>query len=125
MVMKGDGRIRTGKRGEDLAVAYLKSKGYRIIERNYKCLFGEIDIVAKEGNTVVFVEVKSRKSGDFGDPQTAVGWEKKRKISRIALKYLEEKHLYPCDARFDVVAVKMLPAGNTIELIQNAFELAL
>ena len=125
MVMKGDGRIRTGKRGEEIAVAYLKSKGYRIIERNYKCLFGEIDIVAKEGNTVVFVEVKSRKSEDFGDPQAAVGWEKKRKISRIALKYLEEKHLYPCDARFDVVAVKMLPAGNTIELIQNAFELAL
>ncbi len=125
MVMKGDGRIRTGKRGEELAVAYLKSKGYSIIERNYKCLFGEIDIVAKEGNTVVFVEVKSRKSEDFGDPQAAVGWEKKRKISRIALKYLEEKHLYPCDARFDVVAVKMLPAGNTIELIQNAFELAL
>lgn len=124
MVMKGDGRIRTGKRGEELAVAYLKSKGYRIIERNYKCLFGEIDIVAKEGNTVVFVEVKSRKSEDFGDPQTAVGWEKKRKISRIALKYLDEKQLYPCDARFDVVAVKMLPAGNTIELIQNAFELA-
>jgi putative endonuclease len=125
MVMKGDGRIRTGKRGEEIAVAYLKSKGYRIIERNYKCLFGEIDIVAKDGNTVVFVEVKSRKSEDFGDPQTAVGWEKKRKISWIALKYLEEKHLYPCDARFDVVAVKMLPAGNTIELIQNAFELAM
>jgi putative endonuclease len=124
MVMKGDGRIRTGKKGEDLAVAYLKGKGYRIIERNYKCLFGEIDIVAQDGNTVVFVEVKSRKSEDFGDPQTAVGWEKKKKISRISLKYLEEKHLYPCDARFDVVAVKMLPAGNTIELIQNAFELA-
>lgn len=125
MIMKGDGRIRTGKRGEELAVAYLKSKGYMIIERNHKCLFGEIDIVAKDGNTIVFVEVKSRKSENFGDPQTAVGWEKKRKISRIALKYLEEKHLYPCDARFDVVAVKMLPAGNTIELIQNAFELAL
>lgn len=122
--MKGDGRIQTGKKGEEFAVAYLKSKGYRIIERNYKCLFGEIDIVAKDGNTVVFVEVKSRKSEDFGDPQAAVGREKQKKISRVALAYLEEKRRYPCDARFDVVAVKMLPAGNTIELIQNAFELA-
>jgi putative endonuclease len=123
--MNGSGRIQTGKRGEDIAVAYLKNRGYRIIERNYKCLFGEIDIVAKDGDTVVFVEVKSRKSEKFGDPQGAVGREKQKKISRISLKYLEEKHLYPCDARFDVVAIKMLPAGSIVELIQNAFELAL
>jgi putative endonuclease len=123
--MNGFGMIQTGKRGEDIAVAYLKNKGYRIIERNYKCLFGEIDIVAKDGDTVVFVEVKSRKSEKFGDPQGAVGREKQKKISRISLTYLEEKHLYPCDARFDVVAIKMLPAGSTVELIQNAFELAL
>ena len=122
--MKGSGRIWTGQRGEDIAVAYLKSKGYRILQRNYKCLFGEVDIVAKDGNTIVFVEVKSRKSEDFGDPQTAIGWEKKKKISRVSLKYLDEKHLYSCDARFDVVAIKMLPAGNEVELIQNAFELA-
>lgn len=122
--MMGFARIRTGKRGEDIAAAYLKKRGYHIIERNYTCLFGEIDIVAKDKNTLVFVEVKSRKSEDFGDPQLAVGMEKQKKISRISLKYLEEKNLYPCDARFDVVAVKMLPAGNTIELIQNAFELA-
>ncbi|HVO67560.1 MAG TPA: YraN family protein [Syntrophales bacterium] len=123
--MKGFGRIRTGKRGEDIAVAYLKKAGYRIVERNYKCPFGEIDIVAKDGNTVVFVEVKSRKSEEFGDPQVAVGLEKQKKISKISLKYLEEKHLYPCNARFDVVAIKMLPSGNKIELIQNAFELAI
>ena len=125
MVMKGSGRIRTGKKGEDIAVVYLKSAGYRIVERNYKCLFGEIDIVAKDGDTVVFVEVKSRKSEEFGDPQVAVGLEKQKKISKISLKYLEEKHLYPCNARFDVVAIKMLPSGNKVELIQNAFELIL
>jgi putative endonuclease len=123
--MNGFGRIQTGKKGEDIAVAYLKNKGYRIIERNYKCLFGEIDIVAKDGDMVVFVEVKSRKSERFGDPQGAVGREKQKKISRISLTYLEEKHLYPCDARFDVVAIKMLPAGSIVELIQNAFDLAL
>ena len=125
MVMKGSGRIRTGKKGEDIAVVYLKSAGYRIVERNYKCLFGEIDIVAKDGDTVVFVEVKSRKSEEFGDPQVAVGLEKQKKISKISLKYLEEKHLYHCNARFDVVAIKMLPSGNKVELIQNAFELIL
>jgi putative endonuclease len=122
--MKGPGRIRTGKQGEDIAVTYLKKRGYHIIERNYTCLFGEIDIVAKDGDTLVFVEVKSRKSENFGDPQVAVGLEKQKKMSRISLKYLEEKTLYPCNARFDVVAIKMLPVGNTVELIQNAFELA-
>ena len=122
--MRGTGRIRTGKRGEDIAVTHLKKCGYDIIERNYTCLFGEIDIVAKDGDTLVFVEVKSRKSENFGDPQVAVGLEKQKKMSKISLKYLEEENLYPCDARFDVVAIKMLPAGNTIELIQNAFELA-
>lgn len=122
--MKGSGRIRTGKRGEDIAVAYLKKAGYCIVERNYKCLFGEIDIVAKEGDTVVFVEVKSRKSEEFGNPQDAVGLEKQRKISKISLKYLVEKHLYPCNARFDIVAIKMLSDGNKVEIIQNAFDLA-
>jgi putative endonuclease len=124
MMMTVSDRMRTGKKGEDIAVAYLKGKGYRIVERNYKCPLGEIDIVAKDGDAIVFVEVKSRKSEEFGDPQLAVGLEKQKKISRISLTYLKEKHLYPCNARFDVVAIKMLPAGSTVDLIQNAFELA-
>jgi putative endonuclease len=124
MIMKSSGRMRTGKKGEDIACAYLKSRGYRIVERNYKCPLGELDIVAKDGDAIVFVEVKSRKSEEFGDPQLAVGLEKQKKVSRMSLTYLKEKHLYPCNARFDVVAIKMLPDGITIELIQNAFELA-
>jgi putative endonuclease len=124
MIMKSSGRMRTGKKGEDIACAYLKSRGYRIVERNYKCPLGELDIVARDGDAIVFVEVKSRKSEEFGDPQLAVGLKKQKKVSRISLAYLKEKHLYPCNARFDVVAIKMLPDGITIELIQNAFELA-
>jgi putative endonuclease len=124
MIMKSSGRMRTGKKGEDIACAYLKRRGYRIVERNYKCPLGELDIVARDGDAIVFVEVKSRKSEEFGDPQLAVGLEKQKKVSRISLTYLKEKHLYPCNARFDVVAIKMLPDGSTIELIQNAFELA-
>jgi putative endonuclease len=124
MIMKSSGRMRTGKKGEDIACAYLKRRGYRIVERNYKCPLGELDIVARDGDAIVFVEVKSRKSEEFGDPQLAVGLEKQKKVSRISLTYLKEKHLYPCNARFDVVAIKMLPDEITIELIQNAFELA-
>jgi len=121
--MKGDGRIRTGKAGEDMAAAYLQKAGYDIVERNYRCPFGEIDIIAKEGNTVVFVEVKSRKSESFGDPQMAVGLLKQRKLSLVSLCYLKDRRIFPCNARFDVVAVKMLPSGDHIELIRNAFDL--
>jgi putative endonuclease len=116
-------RIRTGKRGEDLAAAHLAEAGYRILERNYRCLFGEIDIVAEEGETLVFVEVKSRRSAAYGDPQLAVGLQKQRKISRIATHYLAERHLFHRPARFDVVAVKMLPGQVQFELIRDAFEL--
>jgi putative endonuclease len=117
-------RISTGKTGEALAAAHLAEAGYRVIERNYRCLFGEIDIVAEEGETLVFVEVKSRRSAAYGDPQQAVGYQKQKKISRIAAHYLQEKRLCNRAARFDVVAVKLLPAGPRIELIRNAFELA-
>jgi putative endonuclease len=123
--MKGSDRIQTGKKGEDIAVAYLKRKGYQLLDRNYRCLFGEVDIVAKEGDMIVFIEVKSRRSEQFGDPQMAVGIQKQKKLSRIAMKYLEEKSLYPCNARFDVVAVKMFLTGTQIEIIRNAFDLAL
>lgn len=122
--MKGSDRIRTGKKGEDIAVAYLKGEGYQILERNYRCPFGEVDIVAKDGNTIVFVEVKSRRSERFGDPQVAVGQEKQKKISMISLNYLQEMRIPSDNARFDVVAVKMFPEGTKVELIRNAFDLA-
>jgi putative endonuclease len=117
-------RIRTGRRGEDLAAGYLETAGYRIIERNYRCLFGEMDLVARDGGTVVFIEVKSRRSNRFGPPQSSVGLKKQKKMSQIALHYLEEKQLHSCEARFDVIAVLLLPEGNRVELIKNAFDLA-
>jgi len=105
-------------------VDYLKQRGYRIIERNYRCPFGEIDIVAQQGEVVVFIEVKTRRSARFGDPQQSVTLEKQKRISRIALDYLQKKRLYPCSARFDVVAIRMLGEGAGMELIQNAFDIA-
>ena len=122
--MKDMRRIRTGKQGEALAAAYLEKAGYQIIERNYRCLFGEMDLVARDGRTIVFIEVKSRKSDRFGVPQLSVGLQKQKKLSQIALHYLEQKRFYPYDARFDVIAIRMRPEGHQVELIRNAFDLA-
>jgi len=121
--MKSDNK-KTGKIGEDIAIDFLKKKGYKIIERNYKCVFGEVDIVARDRGDIVFVEVKSRRSEYFGDPTDAVDFNKQKKISKIALNYLNEKRVDNHDARFDVIAIKLSPSGNTVELIENAFDLA-
>ncbi|MCG6537669.1 MAG: YraN family protein [Syntrophales bacterium LBB04] len=122
--MKDLSRIKTGKRGEEIAIRHLETLGYRIMERNYRCPLGEIDIVARDGDAIVFVEVKSRRTELFGDPELAVGKAKQKKLSLLALYYLTQKHYPLVDARFDVVAVKMLPDRTEIRLIRNAFELA-
>ncbi|MBN1662188.1 MAG: YraN family protein [Deltaproteobacteria bacterium] len=122
--MTAHSTIGTGKKGEDIAVEYLKHAGYRIIERNYRCVFGEIDIVAQDGDTTVFVEVKSRRSARFGEPQAAVGPAKQRKLSMISLNYLKDKGLLNSKARFDVVAVRLSPSGHSVNLIPNAFDVA-
>ncbi len=121
--MKSDNK-KTGKTGEDIATAFLRKKRYKIIERNYKCVFGEIDIVARDMSDIVFIEVKSRKSKDFGEPEDAVTLNKQRKISKVALNYLKEKNLDDHKARFDVIAIKLSTEGNIVKHIKNAFELA-
>ena len=85
---------------------------------------GEIDIVAKDKDTLVFVEVKCRKTEEFGDPELAVGAKKQRTLSLISMHYLTQKPTLQEDCRFDVVAIKILPSGTEVTLIQNAFELA-
>jgi putative endonuclease len=122
--LKDLARIRTGKKGEDLAVVHLQQLGYRILERNYRCPLGEIDIVAKDKDTIVFVEVKSRRTEEFGDPELAVGKTKQRKMILVSLYYLAQKKDSQVKARFDVVAVKMLRDRTEVQLIQDAFELA-
>lgn len=122
--MKDVSRIRTGKAGEEIAVRHLQKLGYRILERNYRCPVGEIDIVAKDEDTIVFVEVKSRKTEEFGDPELAVGAKKQRTLSLISMYYLAQKPPRHEDCRFDVVAIKILPSGTEVKLFRNAFELA-
>jgi putative endonuclease len=116
-------RLSLGKMGEELAVAQLKAMKYKIIEQNYRCLLGEMDIIARERGSLVFVEVKTRATKDFGGPAAAVNERKQRQLSRVALMYLNHKKLKDISARFDVVAVDLSGSQPRIEVIQNAFEL--
>lgn len=118
-------RTESGRRGEDLAAGYLLKNRYRIIERNFRCPLGEIDIIAREGETIVFVEVKSRNSARYGRPEEAVDRRKQAKLSRIALAYLKGRSGLDARARFDVVSVYMGLPEPEIRLFKNAFDLAL
>ncbi len=111
-----------GKQSEALATAYLKLSGYRILERNYRNRIGEIDIIAKEGPVLVFIEVKARKSARYGSPKNAVTPAKQMKISNTALAYLKETGQLNCKARFDVVAIDARYNPPDIEVVKNAFE---
>ena len=120
--IKDTQKITTGKEGEKIAAAYLKKNGYEIIEINFRCPIGEIDIVAKEKNDLVFVEVKTRKSIELGYPEQAVGMRKQKKMSQLALWYMQKRKIADTNARFDVVAITLLPEKNEVKLIQNAFD---
>ena len=113
-----------GKKGEELALRFLKGKGYHIIEKNYVCKMGEMDIIAREKDTLVFIEVKTRTSNFFGPPQLAVNATKQRQLSKVALNYLKEKNLGDAKARFDVVAILLKEKLKEIELIKDAFNLS-
>ena len=113
-----------GETGENLAVWYLKQNGYKIIEQNYRNRMGEIDIIAREKKTIVFVEVKSRRSIRYGSPKWAVTPKKQRKLSMVALYYLKTTNQTDAKARFDVVAITSNRDEPQIEIVQNAFELA-
>ncbi len=117
-----DSTKTTGKTGEDLAASVLVKKGFKILQRNYRYGKGEIDIVAKDGNVLVFIEVKTRKNLEYGPPETAVTKNKQRQIRKIAEAYLFEKEIGDTDCRFDVVAIQFLPKINpVINHIINAF----
>lgn len=117
-------RQQFGKKSEKLAAAHLKRKGYHIVETNYRCPLGEIDIIARQKGTLVFVEVKARRSSSFGSPKAAVTAAKKRKLSMAALDYLKRSNQSDARARFDVVSIDTSGGKNEIEVVTNAFELA-
>jgi len=111
-----------GSEGEDLAVRFLQKKGYRIVARNYKTPVGEIDIIARDGDTIVFIEVKTRTDISFGYPFEAVNKRKRQKLKNLALLYLKRQGKeFP--VRFDVLSIFCMGNGKKdIEHIKDAFE---
>ncbi len=113
-------RQRLGTEGESLACAELERLGYRIVERNYRSRFGELDIVCADGDTVVFVEVKTKTSGDFGDPVEEVTSQKQRQLCAMGEEYASFR-CPDAQCRFDVVAVDLSERPATITVYRDAF----
>lgn len=110
-------KISTGSSGEKQASEFLQKQGFKILAKNFRTRFGEIDIVALEGDTLVFIEVKSRNSRIFGLPEEAVGFRKLQHLLKAASYYRSNHKNLPESERIDVVAIE--PASNRIELIRN------
>ncbi|HCC07556.1 MAG TPA: YraN family protein [Clostridiales bacterium] len=113
---------KIGGIGEDVAVKFLESKGYNIVERNFDCTVGEIDIIARKDGYLVFIEVKYRKNLSYGYPVEAVTYSKQKNIRRVATWYIKYKNLiFEKNFRFDVVGMLGELEHPTISLIENAF----
>jgi putative endonuclease len=119
-----DRRLPLGRRGENAAARYLRRLGYCIVARGQRDPIGEIDLVAVDGRTVVFVEVKTRTTEDAGHPADAVDETKQRRLTRLALSYMQRHDLLECRSRFDVVSVLWADATQPpqIEHFKDAFE---
>jgi putative endonuclease len=117
-----EARQSLGKLGEDLACQELERRGYAILARRYRRRSGELDIVARDGQTVVFVEVKTREGWEFGAGAESVTWFKRRRMASVAQDYLARHRLADCPCRFDVVSIDMGEQQPRIELYQNAFD---
>lgn len=111
------GRRALGARGENLAARWYEGHGYTIIERNWRCREGELDIIARTGTTIVFIEVKTRSSDAYGSPAAAVTATKQRRIRALALSWLRTHAEHGAELRFDVACV----IGNQVEVLEAAF----
>lgn len=115
--------ILFGKCGEDIASDFLKRNNYKILKRNYRSRLGEVDIVAEDKGVICFIEVKTRHSDRFGEPQEAIFKKKQRQISKAALCYLKENKLMDSRSRFDVLSITYIGQSPKIDLIRDAFDL--
>src|ERR1035437_2637505 len=115
-------RKETGNLGEKLARDFLKKKGYKIIEMNYRCPAGEMDIIAKQKDCLVFVEVRTKTGTGFGSPEESVTATKRAHLRNVAVRYLQEKTNLPEQWRIDFIAVELEPTGKVkrIEQIESA-----
>jgi putative endonuclease len=119
-----NGKQLLGKEGERIAERYLLKKGYKLVERNYRCPSGELDLIVLDRRVVVFVEVKTRTGDAFGTPFEAVEFRKQQKMTQAAQYFLVQKGLHQRDARFDVVGISWPGRELLVEHIENAFELS-
>jgi putative endonuclease len=120
----GNSKQVLGREGERVAERYLVKKGYRVVERNYRCRGGEVDLIVLDQRVVVFVEVKTRTKHGFGSPLEAVEPRKQRRMILAAQLFLLEKKLHGRDARFDVVGISWPGVQPVVEHVQNAFEIS-
>jgi putative endonuclease len=114
-------RVDLGRLAEARAAEHLEALGYTLVERNYRCAIGELDLVARQGGDLVFVEVRSRADADHGDASYAVGWSKQRQVARVAEHYLGDRRPAFETCRFDVVAI----TGDEIAVFQDAFRIGI
>lgn len=119
-----DARGELGRRGEALAAEALRARGFRIVERNYRCRAGEIDLVALDGSTLVFVEVRSRHGAGVGTPLESVDARKQARVTRVAQHYLAARGGHDRVVRFDVVGVRFDAEPPAIDHVCGAFEAA-
>ncbi len=119
--MSQPGGVRLGRTSERLAERHLRGSGYRLLARNFRAAGAEIDLVAADGETIVFVEVKARLSDRSGRPEEAVDGRKQERIRRAAEIYLSRHRAHRAPVRFDVVAITGKGAGRRVELFRDAF----
>ena len=117
-------RLELGRYGEDLAYKRIKRLGYRKIIRNYRCPLGEVDLIANDGDTLVFIEIKTRRGKSTGYAKEAVDARKQRQLSKVALSYMKSNDCSDPKARFDVIAISIKEDKPEIEVVKNAFDLA-
>jgi putative endonuclease len=120
--LKKDGRVSLGKLGEDLACKELQRHGYAIIDRRFRTRCGELDIIARDGRVLVFIEVRARSSSRFGNPFDSVTRQKRQRLSRMAAAYLLQKRVGNVSCRFDVVGVTAADGAFAVEIMRNAFD---
>lgn len=116
-------RLDLGRIGEDIALKKIKDLGYKKIAQNYRCPLGELDLIARDKDCLVFIEIKTRRGKSTAWAKEAVDERKRRKLSLLAMAYMKSHGLQEVRARFDVVAVCLDEGRPQVEVIQNAFEL--
>jgi putative endonuclease len=116
-----DARPELGRRGEDLAESVFRRLGFDIVQRNYRCKHGEIDLIARRGRSLVFCEVKTRRTDTCGTPAEAVGFRKQSRLRRLAAVWLADHAVGRVQVRFDVVSVIVRPDRSEVTHIPDAF----